>query len=386
MTEQPTDRRAEFAALGAEMAARFAPRAAVYDRENRFPFENFRELHEAGYLALTVPVEYGGRGANSIEIAAAQEQLAQGDGSTALGAAMHLSLIGLLGATRIWPEALYEQVCRDVVAKGAMLNSAHSEPDLGSPSRGALPSTTAVRTETGWLINGHKSWTTLSPALTYIQCLAAVDDGENPPRRGNFVLRMDTPGIRIEETWDNFGMRATASHDLILENVEVPFDALVPDNKASLPGEGRDWGTFTTGAVFLGLAKAARDIAIEYANTRIPNGMTGPIAELQTVQHRIAEMELLLLQSRTLFYDVAERWVADPDGRNAIGWQLAAVKYTVSNNAIKIGDLALRVTGSAGLSKRMDLERIVRDLRVSIGQPPIDDAALTMIGKAALGL
>jgi alkylation response protein AidB-like acyl-CoA dehydrogenase len=343
-------------------------------------------LHESGYLALTVPEEYGGRGATSLELACAQERLAEGDGSTALGATMHLGVIGRLGATRLWPDDLFAAVCRDVVENGALINSAHSEPDLGSPSRGGLPSTTAVRTPDGWRINGRKSWTTLAPALTYLHLLAtAVEDGREP-RRANFLLRADTPGVRIVETWDNLGMRATASHDLVLEDVELPAVALVPDGGSSLPGDGRDWGVFAGQAVFLGLAKAARDLTIAYARTRRPIGMAGPIAELQTVQHRVAEMDVLLLQARTLFYATAERWQREPAARDELGWQLAAVKYTVSNHAIRIGDLALRVAGSAGLSRTMPLERIFRDLRVSIGQPPIDDAALTTIGRAALGL
>jgi alkylation response protein AidB-like acyl-CoA dehydrogenase len=299
---------------------------------------------------------------------------------------MHLGLIGRLAETRTWPEELFATVCHDVVRHGALINAAHSEPDLGSPSRGGLPGTTAVRIDGGWRIDGRKRWASLAPALTYVHLLAtAVEDGHEP-RRANFLLRADAPGLRIEETWDNFGMRATASHDLILENVVVPAAALIPDGGSTLPGDGRDWGAFAGSAVFLGLARAARDQAVDYATTRRPSGLAGPIAELQTVQHRIAEIELLLLQARTLFYDTAERWQRSPAEREALAWRLAAVKYTVSNHAIRIGDLALRVTGSAGLSRTLPLERIYRDIRVSIGQPPIDDAALTIIGRAALGL
>jgi alkylation response protein AidB-like acyl-CoA dehydrogenase len=381
-----TARQTEFVALAAELADRYAERAATYDRENRFPFENFRELHESGYLALTVPEEYGGRGATPLELARAQERLAQGDGSTALGATMHLGMIGRLAETHLWPEPLFAAICRDVVERGALINAAHSEPDLGSPSRGGLPSTTAVRTPRGWRINGRKSWTTLAPALTYVNLLATAIEEGREPRRANFLLRADTAGVRVVETWDNLGMRATGSHDLVLEDVEVPVDALLPDAGSTVPGDGRAWGTFASGAVFLGLATAARDCAIAYAKTRTPNGMSGPIAELQTVQHRIAEIELLLLQARTLLYDTAERWERFPAQRDALTWRLAAVKYTISNHSIRIGDYALRVTGSAGLSRAMPLERIVRDLRVSIGQPPIDDAALTIIGRAALGV
>ena len=381
-----TDRQAEFVALAGLLADRFAERAAAHDRDNTVPFENFRDLHEHGYLALTVPEEYGGRGATPLELAQAQERLAQGDGSTALAATMHLALIGRLATTRPWPEEQFAEVCRDVVQSGALINSAHSEPDLGSPSRGGLPSTTAVRTPSGWRLDGRKRWASLAPALTYIHLLAAAIEEGQMPRRAHFLLRAGTPGLRVEETWDNFGMRATASHDLLLEGVEVPADALVPDTGKPVPGDGREWGVFGGSAVFLGLAQAARDIAVTYAKERRPNGMSGPIAELQTVQHRVAEMEILLLQARTLFYDTAERWQRDPDERAALAWRLAAVKYTVSNHAIRIGDLALRVTGSAGLSRMLPLERIFRDLHVSIGQPPIDDAALTTIGRAALGL
>ncbi len=380
------DRQAEFVTLAGTLADRFAERAAVHDRDGTFPFENFRELHEAGYIALTVPEEYGGRGASPLELARAQERLAQGDGSTALAATMHLGLIGRLATTRPWPEERFAEVCRDVVRSGALINSAHSEPDLGSPSRGGLPSTTATRTSSGWRIEGRKRWASLAPALTYVYLLAAAIEEAQEPRRAYFLLRADTPGLRVEETWDNLGMRATASHDLVLEGVEVPADALVPDVGAPVPGKGQEWGVFAGSAVFLGLARAACDVAVAYAKERRPNGMSGPIAELQTVQHRVAEMEVLLLQARALFYETAELWQSRPEEREAMAWRLAAVKYTVSNHAIRISDLALRVTGSAGLSRSMPLERIFRDLRVSIGQPPIDDAALTTIGKAALAL
>lgn len=373
--------------IARELAPRFAATAPIHDRENRFPFEHFAELHRTGYLAATVPVEYGGGGVDSLTLARAQEQLAMGDGSTALAATMHLGLLGRLSETRPWPKATFARVCRDVVERGALINAAHSEPALGSPSRGGLPSTTAVWTPGGWRIDGHKSWTSLAPALTYIHLLAAAVEPGREPRREYFLLPANTPGVEIVETWDNLGMRGTASHDVVLRDVLLPHDALVQDDPTRpIPGGGREWGLLAGQAVFLGLAGAARDLAVDYARTRRPNGMSGPIAELQTVQHRIAQIELLLLQARTLFYDIAVRWREQPEEREGMGWQLAALKHTVSNHAIQVGALALRVTGAAGLSRSTPLERIVRDLQVSIGQPPIDDAALTLIGKTALGL
>jgi alkylation response protein AidB-like acyl-CoA dehydrogenase len=386
MTYPQTERQAELMALADGLAARFAETAGRYDRTGEFPFEHFQALHEAGYLALTIPERYGGRGVTPLELALAQERLAHGCASTALGATMHLTQLAIQGETRTWPADVYERVVRDVIERGALINSIHSEPDMGSPSRGALPGTTAVRTPTGWLLNGRKKWATLAPGLAYADVLAAVTDGDEPPRRGNFLVPMDRPGITIDETWDNLGMRATASHDVVFTDVQLPSEALLPPSTQSVPGGRSAWGLFPVPAVYLGIAGAARQAAIDFARVRVPSGMTAPIAELQTVQHRIAELELLYWQARTVFYDVAEQWVANPEARPSMAWEAAAAKLTVTNNAIRITDLALRVTGSAGLSRAMPLERYFRDIRAGLGHPPMDDVALTIIGKHALGL
>lgn len=386
MIHPRTEREAELMGLADRLAVEFADTAGVYDRTGNFPFEHFKALHEAGYLALTVPEEYGGRGATPLEVALAQERLGHGCGATALGVTMHLTVMGVQGETRSWPDEVYARICREVVERGVLINSIHSEPAMGSPSRGALPSTTAVRTPTGWLLNGHKKWASLAPGLTYADVLAAVTDGDEPPRRGNFLVSMDRPGIEILETWDNLGMRATASHDVIFTDVQLPADALLQVATPRAPGGSSGWGSFLVPAVYLGIAGAARQAAIDFARERVPSGMTGPIAELQTVQHRMAELELLYWQARTVFYDVAERWVTNPDARPGMAWEAAAAKYVVTNNAIRITDLALRMVGSSGLSRAMPLERYFRDARAGLGNPPIDDVALTLIGKHALGL
>ena len=111
-----------------------------------------------------------------------------------------------------------------------------------------------------------------------------------------------------------------------------------------------------------------------------------PIAELESVQYRIAQIKLLLLQARSVLYGTAELWQDHPERRVDLGWRFAAAKYTVTNNAIQVTDLALRVVGSVGLQRRHPLERYFRDARAGLGNPPIDDVALTLIGKHALDL
>jgi len=386
MTFPKTERQATFMALADRLAAEFAPRAAEHDRNNTFPFENFRAMRETGYLALTVPAEFGGGGADPLEFALAQERLARGDGATALSSAMHLSLVGRIGEVRTWPTPVLSSLFSDIVENGALINAAHSEPDLGSPSRGGLPSTTAIRTPDGWRISGRKSWASLAPALTYANILAAATEEGQQPRRANFLVPTSNPGFRVIETWDNLGMRATASHDIELTDVAVGPEALLPPDGSDVPGDGRGWSGFGVPAVYLGIAGAARDAAVAYARERTPNGMSGPIAELPTVQRNVAEIELLLLQARSVLFDTAEEWVRYPERREDLTWRIAAGKYLVSNHAVRVTDLALRVTGSAGLAKSMPLERYYRDVRTALNMPPIDDIALTTIGKAALGL
>lgn len=380
-----TDRQAEFIELGDRMAAIAASQADDHDRNNTFPHDTFDALRESGYLKLTVPKDFGGRGANALELMLAQEHLARGSGAVALGATMHLGIVGGLADSRAWPPELLERFFGEVVHDGALINSAASEPDLGSPSRGGAFQTTAVRDGDDWRINGRKTWTTLSPGLSYAQVQLTVEEADGETRRGIFLVPMTTPGVRVEDTWDNASMRASGSNDVVFENVIVPDAYRLPSPSGPPTMQSSSWSLIGS-AVYLGIAQAARDFAVQFARERVPTGLGKPIAELETVQHRVARMEILLLQARSVLYSTAEVWQNEPHLREAIGWQFAAAKYTVTNHAIEITDQALRVVGSAGLQKKYPLERYFRDARAGLGNPPMDDVALTSIGKHALGV
>lgn len=380
-----TERQARFIALGERTGEIAAEHADEHDRNNTFPHETFAALRETGYLALTVPVEFGGQGASPLEVMLAQEHLAKGSGAVALGATMHLGSMGGLADSRAWPPELLERIFHDVVTEGALINGLASEPELGSPSRGGGFRTTADKVAGGWKVNGRKTWSTLSPGLTYGTVLLTLRDVDGTESRGSLLVPMVSPGIRIEETWDNLSMRATGSHDVVFEDVFVPDEYRLPQ-APGLPASQVSGWTLLGSAVYLGVAQAARDFAVQFAKDRVPAGLGKPIAELQTVQHRIAQIELLLLQSRSVLYGAVELWDKHPEHRERIGWRFAAAKYTVTNNAIEITDLALRVVGSVGLQRKHPLERYFRDVRAGLGNPPMDDVALTIIGKHALGL
>src|SRR5205807_3491957 len=120
-------------------------RANASDWAGTFPYENYQDLQQAGYLTLTVPSEFGGWGADLLEVTLAQSRLAQGCASTALVMSMHLSAIGRMVSGMKDQNAHTERIYHAVVHDGAIINAAATEPATGSPSRGGRPSTTARR-------------------------------------------------------------------------------------------------------------------------------------------------------------------------------------------------------------------------------------------------
>ena len=140
-------------------------------------------------------------------------------------------------------------------------------------------------------------------------------------------------------------------------------------------------------AVYLGIATAARDFAVDFAKNRRPTAQGGKsIAELQTVQHRVAQMELLLLEANSVLYGTAELAERCPRSASRSAGASPRRSTSATNNAIAVTDQAMRVVGSVGLFRSNPLERYFRDVRAGLGNPPMDDVALTIIGKAALGV
>ncbi|MBO7745066.1 acyl-CoA/acyl-ACP dehydrogenase [Paenibacillus sp. MWE-103] len=360
------------------LAARFAERAERHDREGSFPFDNFADLREAGYLSITVPKEYGGEEASLRELVLLQERLAYGDGSTALAVGWHVGQLLHLRTTRKWPDAAFAGLCRDIVADGAMINTFASEAATGSPSRGGRPETAAVPAEGGgWRITGRKTFSTLSPILDRFVVTAYIPDED---ATGEFLVRRGD-GVTIVETWDTLGMRATGSHDVVL-------DGAYAAPECRLTGKGTDDGAgwmLHIPACYMGIAFAARDFALNFARTYRPNTMDKPIAALPPVQQQIGEMEIALRSARALLYEAADRWDREPEGRTSLKPELGLAKYAVTNNALRIVDLAMRIVGGASLSRSHPLERYYRDVRAGLHNPPMDNAVVANLAAAALG-
>ncbi|MGE5704001.1 MAG: acyl-CoA dehydrogenase family protein [Clostridia bacterium] len=367
----------------AQLAACFAERAPKHDLEGSFPFENIADLKESGYVTLTVPREYGGEEITLYEMLLIQERLATGDGSTALSIGWHMGLMLHFRTTRSWPKELFAAFCREVVETGRLLNHLATERSAGSPSRGGIPQTEAVKTEGGWLITGRKTFSTLSPVLDTFLVSASMA-GMN--QVGDFLVRR-SDRVRIEETWNTMGMRATGSHDMILDQAYVPEEALIRSHavgqKLQPPSDASGW-LLHVPACYLGIAQAARDFAVSFAKTYQPASLPSPIADLPTVQQQIGLLEAELLTARHLMYGIADRWDTQPEQRLKLVPELGLVKYVATNHAISIVDKAMRIVGGASLSRSLPLERLYRDVRAGLHNPPMDDNVIRNLALRAI--
>lgn len=388
LSADTNNRLAGWLAHAGDLAERFRARAPEHDYAGTTPTENFRDLRAAGFHLLPVPQAYGGWGATLPEAVRVVERLACGDGATALVFDMHVQVVGSLAETRPWQEERFAALCAEIVDHGALINSAATEPELGSPSRGGLPATKARKDGDLWRVTGHKSWASGAPVLTHFLIPAVIEDAP-AGTVGVFLMAMDRPGIRIEETWDPLGMRATGSHDLVLEDVSIDDSNLVAMREAGAPDPARSstgaWFGLTVGGVYLGIAQAARDVALHYAQERKPTALQGkPIATLEPIQRLVGQIEAELLTARALLYATADAWAQQGEQRGQLAAHIGLAKATATQHAVNATDVALRIVGGQSMARSFPLERLFRDVRAGLFHPPTEDAAYIGVGKALL--
>jgi alkylation response protein AidB-like acyl-CoA dehydrogenase len=359
------------------LTARFAAGADQHDRDSSFPFENFADLHRAGLLTLTLPKALGGQGADLSTTLKVIQAVARGEPATALVLLMqylfHASLAGRAG----WPAHLKALVAEDAIANGGLINALRVEPELGTPARGGLPATVARRTPEGWRISGRKIYSTGSPALTWMVVWARTDEAE--PRVGGWLVHRDTPGWRIEETWDHTGLRASGSHDVVFEDALVSEDRALSPSPAGTPQSVDPmlavWSPVLTSAIYDAVARAARDWFVGWALDRKPANLGASLATLPRFQEIVGTIDSLLLQNRVLLDSAAAGLLKPGEG--------SLVKHLVTENAIAAVEKAIAASGNPGLSRHNALQRHYRDVLCGRIHTPQSDVILTGAGKAA---
>ena len=367
------------------LASEFAARAAQHDRDASFPFENFKELSEAGLLALTVPTALGGAGAGARDAASIIGIFGKADPSTALVLSMHYIQHLVMARSTRWPGRLSRKLAREAVEGVALINALRVEPDLGSPARGGLPATIARKTETGWRLSGRKIYSTGAPILKWYAVWAKTDEPET--RVGLFLVPAGLPGTRIVETWDHLGLRASGSHDVVFEDVVFPLDHEIDVRK---PEEWRvpDFTQSTVHTIFVaaiydGIARAARDWLIDFLKNRTPSNLGASLATLPRVQEVVGGIEARLAVNARLIDSFAGDF---DDGVLLSASESNIVKLTVTNNAVEVIEAALSLTSNHGLTRANPLERHYRDVLCGRVHTPQDDATRTIAGRLALGL
>lgn len=362
------------------LAQDVSTRADEADIQGKLPLEDVQALQNSGYLTISVPRQYGGQGASLLDCVAAQLKLAEGSGSTAIVAGMPIHIFGHARETSRWEEETYAGFCQEVVKNNAIFNSVASEPQLGSPSRGGLPQSTAAQHPEGWVVNGHKIWTTGGRHLTHMLVRVHIDDDP-----AVVLVKQDMPGISWEETWlDSMSLRASDSHDVFFDNVIVPPENLVERGKNPGPPAPSVWFPMIMASVYLGCAFAARNAIIKFALERVPTALGKPISTLPKIQRQIGEIDIALQGARALMFEAASLWNGDNKTRDKIFPRMVAAKYLAIETANDITDKALRVAGGQGISKTLPLERYFRDVRAGHMQPPSGDTALEIAGRYAI--
>ncbi len=365
------------------LAPRFAARAPDTDRDGSFPVADFADLREAGFFGLMVPDRLGGAGAGFAEYADVAYELARGNGATALVFNMHASVTGALSAVSdgladalgLPPEAL---AARDehlrAAAGGHWYAVAMSE--RGAGSRLSEMSTTYQPVDGGYRIAGAKTFCSgAGHADAYLVAARSVTD---PTQVSQFLVPAGE-GLRVEPTWDALGMRATGSHDLRID-VTVPASALLGgmEGLALVAAQlAPHWMVASYAAVYVGVARAAVDAAVEHVNER-------KLGHLPAVRARIGRADAAVSAAHLAVREAARRVDEAPGEPETNRWVWRA-KLLAGTTAAEVAASMLEAAGTSATRRGHPLERLYRDARAGSLQPATSDVCADWLGVEALG-
>lgn len=373
--------------LTEEMLARFASRAATYDRENRFFQEDFDELKAAGYLLLPLPREFGGAGLTLAEMCREQRRLAYHAPATALAVNMHVYWIGV--AADLWRrgDASLEWILREAAA-GEIFAAGHAESGNDVPV--LLSTAKAERVDGGYRFSGTKHFGSLTPVWTRFGTHGMDTSNPAQPKIVHGFITRDSTGFKIKETWDVLGMRATRSDDTVLDNVFVPdryIVRVVPPGAAGIDPFVLSvfaWALLGFGNVYYGLAKRALDQTIRAVKSKGSMALTRSMAYHPEIQHAIADMVIEIESIGPHLEKVAEDWSNGVDHGAQWPSKIFAAKYHAVEGSWRVVDIGLDVSGGQGIYRSAGYERLVRDARLGRIHPANSFLTHEVVAKTAL--
>jgi alkylation response protein AidB-like acyl-CoA dehydrogenase len=352
-----TQEQREIQTLAREFArAEIEPHAAAWDRDHGFPRELLGRLGELGLMGVCIPEAYGGAGADFLAYILVLEELSRADAGVGVTVAVHTSAC-TMPILRFGSE---EQRSRFVppLARGEGVGCfALTEPGAGSDA-GAIV-TRADRVEGGWHVTGTKQWIT-NAALGGTVLLFARTDGATRTARGISAFVVDSDQVTVTRTEEKLGLNSSVTNDIAIDAV-VPDDRVLGDLQHGfrIAMGTLDGGRIGIAAQAVGIAQAAYDVALQYAQERHAFGQR--IADFQAIQHKLANMSMELDAARLLVYRAA--WLKD-NGRphTEAG---AKAKLFASEMARRQTAEAIQVLGGYGYTKEFPVERYYRDAKIT---------------------
>jgi alkylation response protein AidB-like acyl-CoA dehydrogenase len=352
----PTREAEDLLALTRELAdAELAPKAAEYERAERFPREVFRLLGDAGLLGLPYPEEVGGGGQPYEVYLQVLEELAARWASVALGISVHTlacSPIAHFGTDAQRRDLLPELV-------GGRLLGAYCLSEAHAGSDPAAMRARATATDDGWLARGEKAWVTHGGQADFYSTFLRTSADRS---RGIscFHLTPDLPGFDPAPPEQKMGLTASHTAAIRLDDVAVPADSLVGEAGSGLQIalSALDAGRLGVSAVAVGLAQSALDVAVDYAVEREAFGR--PIAEHQGVAFLLADMAAAVESGRATYLAAARR----RDAGKTYSRQASIAKLVATDAAMKVTTDAVQVLGGAGYTRDHPVERFMREAKV----------------------
>ena len=362
------------------MTTEVAPVIDEHERERRFPTEIVTKIGELGWLGIPIPEDEGGAGLDTLAYAIAVEEIGRVWGSLGLIVAAHTSL----GCGPLHLAGTDDQKQRYLVpmASGKVLGAyGLTEPGAGSDAGGTR--TTARREDDCWVIDGSKRFiTNAGHAGTYVVTARTGTTDKGDAEISAFIVPADTPGFSVGRLEDKLGLHASATGELRFENARIPAENLL-----GTKGEGfrtflkiLDGGRISIGALAVGLAQAALDASIPYAQTREQFGR--PIGSFQGVAFMVADMATEIEAARSLVWKSA--WLKD-QGRD-YGLVAAEAKLFASEVSSRATNAAIQIHGGYGYTTDYPVERYLRDAKLTEIGEGTSQVQRLVIARKILGL
>jgi len=337
---------------------RLAPGSIERDEQERFPREEIRELAELGFMGMMVPEEWGGAGLDTLSYAIAMEEISRVDASAGVIMSVNNSLV-CYGINAMGSDDQKKRYLRDLASGKKLGAFALSEPEAGSDASNQR--TVAVRDGDHWVLDGIKNWITNGSTADVVLVMAATDKSKGAKGIGAFIVEKGTPGFTAGKKEKKLGIRSSDTVTLSFSECRVPAANLIG-------GEGDGFkfamktlegGRIGIAAQALGIAQGCLDASIRYAKER--KAFDRPIAELQAIQFKIADMATNVEAARQLVYRAA----AMKDSGEPFGTAAAQAKLFASKIAVQAALEAIQIHGGYGYVREYLVERYLRDAKIT---------------------